>query len=98
MSIQAIQSTIADYFKTQPVLKAWIFGSYSRGQQRPWSDIDILVKYDRNVPIGLMKIAGMKVELEDLLGCEVDLVEEDTLRPWVAESVYRDRRLVYERA
>ncbi len=98
MSTQAIQDTIAEYFKTQPVLKAWLFGSYSRGEQRPWSDIDILVQYDRVRPIGLLKIAGMKVDLEDLLGCEVDLVEEGSLRPWAAESVNRDRKLIYERA
>ena len=98
MSTQVMQKTIADYFKTQPVLKAWLFGSYSRGEQRPWSDIDILVQYDRQQPIGLLKIAGMKVDLEDLLHCEVDLVEDGTLRPWAVESVNRDRRLIYERA
>ncbi|MBP3257196.1 MAG: nucleotidyltransferase domain-containing protein [Bacteroidales bacterium] len=98
MSAQAIQETVANYFKTQPVLKAWLFGSYSRGEQKPWSDVDILVQYDRRHPIGLMKIAGMKVELEDLLGCEVDLVEDGMLRPWAVESVNRDRRLIYERA
>ena len=86
MSTQVMQKTIADYFKTQPVLKAWLFGSYSRGEQRPWSDIDILVQYDRQQPIGLLKIAGMKVDLEDLLHCEVDLVEDGTLRPWAVES------------
>ena len=92
-----MQQTIADYFKTQPVLKAWLFGSYSRGEQRPWSDVDILVQYDRRQPIGLLKIAGMKVDLEDLLGHEVDLVEDGMLRPWTEESVNRDRRLIYER-
>ncbi len=64
MNTKAMQELIAEYFKTQPVLKAWIFGSYSRNEQRPWSDIDILVQYDRSGPIGLMKIAGMKVDLE----------------------------------
>ena len=89
---------IADYFKTQPVVKAWLFGSYSRDEQRPWSDVDILVQYDRSQPIGLLKIASMKVALEDLLRCEVDLVEDGTLRPWAVESVNKDRRLIYERA
>ena len=97
MSTQTMQQTIAEYFKTQPVLKAWLFGSYSRGEQRPWSDVDILVQYDRQQPIGLLKIAGMKVDLEDLLNCEVDLVEDGMLRPWAAESANRDRRLIYER-
>lgn len=89
---------IADYFKTQPVLKAWLFGSFARGEEKPWSDMDILVQYDRTQPIGLLKIAGMQLDLEDLLGLEVDLVEEGTLRPWVVESVNNDKQLIYERA
>ena len=89
---------IANYFKTQPVLKAWLFGSYARGEEKPWSDMDILVQYDRNQPIGLLKIASMQVDLEDLLGREVDLVEDGTLRPWAVESVNNDKKLIYERA
>ena len=89
---------IADYFKTQPVLKAWIFGSFARGEEKPWSDMDILVQYDRTQPIGLLKIAGIQLDLEDLLGLEVDLVEGGTLRPWAVDSVNNDKQLIYERA
>ena len=98
MSTQMMNKAIADYFKTQPVMKAWLFGSFARGEERPWSDVDILVQYDRSGPIGLMKIAGMKTDLEDLLHCEVDLVEDGTLRPWAVDSVNKDRKLIYERA
>ena len=100
MSTQTLSliQIIAEYFKTQPVLKAWIFGSFARGEEKPWSDMDILVQYDRTQPIGLLKIAGMQLELEDLLGLEVDLVEEGTLRPWAVESVNKDKQLIYERA
>ncbi len=100
MSTQTLSliQIIAEYFKTQPVLKAWIFGSFARGEEKPWSDMDILVQYDRTQPIGLLKIAGMQIELEDLLGLEVDLVEEGTLRPWAVESVNKDKQLIYERA
>ena len=42
MSIQTMQKTIADYFKTQPVLKAWLFGSFARGEESPLSDVDIM--------------------------------------------------------
>ncbi len=95
---QTLVQIIANYFKSQPVLKAWLFGSFARGEEKPWSDLDILVQYDRSQPIGLLKIAGMQLDLEDLLGLEVDLVEEGTLRPWAVENVNRDRRLIYERA
>ena len=44
---QTLILLIANYFKTQPVLKAWLFGSYARGEEKPWSDMDILVQYDR---------------------------------------------------
>lgn len=42
MSTEDIKTTIAEYFKTQPVLKAWLFGSFARGEETPDSDIDIL--------------------------------------------------------
>ena len=42
MSTDVMIQKIAEYFKTQPVLKAWLFGSYSRGEERPDSDVDIL--------------------------------------------------------
>ena len=86
---------IAEYFKTQPVLKAWIFGSYSRGEQRPDSDIDILVVLDYSQPVGL-KFFGMYEDLKELLGCPVDLVVDRSLAPYARESVERDKILIYE--
>ena len=98
MTTNMIKTTVADYFKTQPVLKAWLFGSFSRGEQNNESDVDILVQYDRIQRIGLLKIAGMHIDLENLLGHKVDIVEDGTLRPWAVESVNKDKCLIYERA
>ena len=98
MTTNMIKTAVADYFKTQPVLKAWLFGSYSRGEQTNESDVDILVQYDRSQRIGLLKIAGMHIDLENLLGHKVDIVEEGTLRPWAIESINKDKCLIYERA
>ena len=39
--------TIREYFKTQPVLKAWLFGSFARGEETEDSDVDILVVFDQ---------------------------------------------------
>ncbi len=97
MTTQAMTQQIAEYFKTQPVLKAWLFGSFARGEQTADSDIDILVNYDRSQPIGLLKIANMSADLEDLLGRKVDLVEEKMLFPWVEQSVNDDKQLIYAR-
>ena len=88
---------IADYFKTQPVLKAWLFGSYARGEETPVSDVDLLVEYDDNIGVSLLKHAGMICDLEKILNRPVDLAEDGTLRPRIAESVNREKKLIYER-
>jgi len=97
MTTQAMTQTIAEYFKTQPVLKAWLFGSYSRGEERPDSDVDILVRYDKNARISLMTICRMMGELEEAINHRVDLVEENCLMPFAEKSVNRDKYLIYER-
>ncbi len=98
MSTEAMTKIIADYFKTQPVLKAWLFGSFARGEETPRSDVDILVEFDHGQPIGLLRYAGMWREIEELVGRKVDLVEEGTLMPFAVESANRDKQLIYERA
>ena len=97
MSTKVMQQTIADYFKTQPVVKAWIFGSFARGEETPLSDVDILVVLDHSQPIGL-KFFGMWNDLEQLLDRPVDFVEEGTLADFARESFERDKILIYERA
>lgn len=88
---------IAEYFKTQPVLKAWLFGSYARGEENAKSDVDILVAFDENERVSLLKHAIIASDLEKILGCTVDLVTEGTLLPFATSSVERDKQLIYER-
>ena len=97
MSTQTMQHAIADYFKTQPVLKAWLFGSFARGEETPLSDVDILVVLDPSQPVGL-EFFGMWSDLERLLDRRVDLVPEGSLADFARESVERDKILIYERA
>jgi predicted nucleotidyltransferase len=96
MNIQLISKTIAEYFKTQPVLKAWLFGSFARGEQKDGSDVDILVVLDHSQVIG-MKFFGMYEDLKELLGRDVDLVTEDSLADFARQSVDNDKILIYER-
>ena len=97
MTTESITAKIAEYFKTQPVVKAWLFGSFARGEETPDSDIDILVQYDENARISLLTISHMMGELEQSTGRRVDLIEEGCLMPFAAESANRDKRLIYER-
>ena len=96
MGKRALIEALRHYFSTQPVLKAWLFGSFSRGEETKNSDVDIMVSLDKSKPIGL-KFFGMWNDLEELLGRKVDLVSEGTLLPFAQESVERDKILVYER-
>lgn len=87
---------IAEYFKPQPVLRAWLFGSYARGEENPDSDVDLLVELDESQRIGL-SFFGMYMDLKELLGREVDLVADGCLMPFAEETANRDKLLIYER-
>lgn len=93
-----IVHAIQDFFLKEPVKRAWIFGSFSRMEDRPDSDIDILVDLDTSAPMGLLQYAGMANQLESLLGRKVDLVANGSIKPFARESINRDKVLVYERA
>ena len=84
-------------FSLQPIEKAWVFGSCSRGEETKDSDIDILVRFDSQARITLFKYAGMVEALSQLLHRKVDLVEEGQLKDFAVSSVDRDKILVYER-
>lgn len=87
---------IKRYFKDKPVLKAYLFGSYSREQATPDSDIDILVELDYSQKIGL-KFFQMQLELEKILNRKVDLISNEALSPLIKPQVIRDRKLVYQK-
>ena len=89
--------TIQDYFATQPVERAWLFGSYARGEEREDSDVDILVTLDGDAKVGLIRYVHMINGLKKVLGKEVDMVVDGTLLPFAVESANRDKKLIYER-
>ena len=90
--------SIRQYLATQPVKQAWLFGSFSRGEERADSDVDILVEFDREgKPVTLLTYARIWRELEERLGRDVDLVEDGTLKPYAVDSVNHDKCLIYER-
>ena len=99
MNTEMMTRKIAEYFKTQPVLKAWLFGSFARGDETENSDVDILVRFDRTTThIGLFTYGRIHRELEEKLGRKVDLVEEGTLRPAIQKAANRDIKMIYERS
>jgi predicted nucleotidyltransferase len=88
--IEAIKS----YFRTRPVLKAYLFGSYVRGSADKQSDIDILVDLDYSQKIGLQFIQ-MKIDLELLLNSKVDLISSNGMSKHIKPIVDNEKKLIY---
>ncbi len=92
MKIKAINN----YFRACPVLKAYLFGSYVRGEDDKESDIDILVDLDYSQKIGLQFIQ-MKIDLEKLLHSKVDLVSSNGLSKYIKPLVDNEKMMIYAR-
>lgn len=92
-----VTNTIKEYFKTQPVEKAWVFGSFSRGEEREDSDVDILITLVPGTRLGL-KFFAMSLDLERLLNRPVDLVIDGDLLPFAEKTAEHDKVLVYARS
>jgi predicted nucleotidyltransferase len=65
-----------------------VFGSVARGETTASSDVDFLVDLDEGR--GLFDLGGLLMDLRELLGCDVDVTTEASLRPRVAERVLAD--------
>lgn len=90
------QTAIQQYFGSQPVRKAYLFGSQARGEATNDSDIDILVELEPMV--SLFDFVRMKLQLEDLLHKPVDLVSTNGLSPYVKPCIDQDKKLIYEKS
>ncbi|HAX49290.1 MAG TPA: nucleotidyltransferase family protein [Ignavibacteria bacterium] len=88
MSVEEIKNKIKPVLKRNGILKAGIFGSFSRGESKVESDIDILVKIEKKIT--LLDFIGIKLELEDVLGRKVDLVEYDAIKPSIRENILKE--------
>lgn len=88
--------TIKEYFSTRPVLRAYLFGSYARGQADIQSDIDILVDLDYTQRIGL-EFIQMQIDLENMLKTKVDLVSSNSLSKYIKPLVDKEKELIYAR-
>lgn len=72
-----------------------LFGSVLRDDFGPRSDIDVLVAFAPGSEVTLVDLAGLKCDLEDLLGRTVDLVEKDTIKAYLVDEILSTRRVIY---
>lgn len=87
--IEKIKSKIIKILRKNKVMKAGIFGSYARGDQKENSDIDILVEInDKNM--SLLDFIELKLRLENILGKKIDLVEYKAIKPLIRERILNE--------
>jgi predicted nucleotidyltransferase len=92
-----IINKISRYFDTQPIERAWLFGSYARSEEDAKSDIDILVDFIPNEKVTLFKYVHIVNDLQALTGKRIDLVEDGQLKQFAEKSVEIEKVLIYER-
>ncbi len=95
MDYNEINSSIINYLRPYNPERIGIFGSFARKEQTPSSDIDILVKFRKT--ISLLELVKIHRELSHILGREIDLVTEASLKnERLRKYIYNDLKVIYE--
>ncbi|MDI6654527.1 MAG: nucleotidyltransferase family protein [Candidatus Hydrothermarchaeota archaeon] len=94
MDKEEIFEKIAQVLKNQGARKIAVFGSYVRGEERPGSDIDIIVEFSERK--SLLDIVGIEQELSDALGTKVDLLTEKSISPYLIDRIKKEMMVIYE--
>ena len=90
------KAKIVELFKKNKVRELSLFGSRARGDENPDSDFDLLVDFVPNSGIDLFDYSRMQVDLENLIGTKVDLVEKGGLKEFIRDRVLAEARVIYE--
>lgn len=93
--ISLYQNLLTVFFKDQPVRRAYLFGSFARGENKPESDLDILVELEPGT--GLFKFISIQNQLEIVLKMQIDLVSANGLSPKIKPYIDSEKILVYEK-
>jgi len=91
--IKELKNKLTPILKKHGVNKAALFGSSVRGEMKESSDVDILVRIDKD--ISLLDFVRIKLELEEALGRRVDLVEYDTIKPRLKDRILKEQVVIF---
>ncbi len=94
MNLEAIEKKIIMLLEKYNPAKIAIFGSYARGSQRPDSDLDILVDFKERK--SLLTLVRIEREVSEALGIKVDLLTENSISPYLIDSIKSEMKVVYQ--
>jgi predicted nucleotidyltransferase len=89
---------IADFCRKHRIRRLALFGSILRDDFRPESDVDVLVEFEPDARVGLITLAGIEIELGDMLGRKVDLNTPGFLSPSYRDRVLSEAQVHYDAA
>jgi predicted nucleotidyltransferase len=89
---------VAEFCKRNRIRKLSIFGSALRGDFSPDSDIDVLVEFEPDACVGLVRLAGIEIELSEILGRKVDLNTPGSLSKYFRDKVLSEAVVHYDAA
>ncbi len=93
--VQAAQEQIAEFCRRHRIRKLAFFGSVLRNDFSPDSDVDVLVEFEEGHTAGLLRMAGMEIELTAIVGRKVDLRTSAELSRYFRDDVLRTCEVQY---
>jgi len=93
-----IRNKIKTFFKKDGrISKAWLFGSYARGEDDHNSDIDIMIEVPEDSTFSLFDIADVQYQLERSITQKVDIVMKNAVKENIMKRIGPDLKMIYER-
>ena len=93
MNREEIFEKVAQVLKNQGARKIAVFGSYVRGEEKPESDIDIIVEFSERK--SLLEFVRIERELSEVLGIKVDLLTEKSISPYLIDTIRKEMEVIY---
>ncbi len=94
-SFNISEKTLVDYCQRHHIRRLSLFGSHLKGEARAESDVDLLVEFEPEHIPNLFAMAGMEIELSDLLGMKTDLRTANELSRYFREEVLNSAEVQY---
>ena len=85
-----------EILKQNDIEYAALFGSRARGDDRPDSDYDILIRFKKEKEKGLFGLISLQRRLSGILRQKVDLVTQDSLSPYIRKYIIEDLKVIYQ--
>jgi predicted nucleotidyltransferase len=92
MKFAELKAKIVPVLRRYDVEKASLFGSYVKGEESEKSDIDILIQFKGEK--SLLDLAGLKIELEEILGKRVDVLTYNSLHPLLRNKILKEQKVI----